>query len=220
MKLIERKEIFQNYNNITSLIKGFQKAFFDEEYDNLEDEMFDALNLEPKKASNSTFNLSINHSVLDTFPKKLSERINCLFDFLNVEQFIIISHLKLDLFGNTEHDYDKVKNSYEQLKKITLSESYKEAILADKKDLPELIDILFWLERCDGSLPEYIFWFDTNERFCFHLCQYGKVHIIDFTNGNLLNNEQLAELQFEIVEDRCYDQFTEESRIENRKLKL
>jgi hypothetical protein len=212
MILIERKKIFQTYNNITSLIKGFQKAFFDEENDSLEDEMFDALNFEPKKASNSSFNLSVNHNILDTFPEQLSERINGLFDLLNVEQFIIISHLKLDLFGNTDHNYDKVKNSYEQLKKITISESYKEAILADKKDLPKLIDILFWLERCDGGIPEYIFWFDTNERFCFHLCQYGKIHIIDFTNGNLINKEQLAELKFEILEDKCYDQFMEENQ--------
>lgn len=49
MKLIERKKIFETYNNIPSLIKGFQKAFFDEEYDSLEDEMFDALNFKSKK---------------------------------------------------------------------------------------------------------------------------------------------------------------------------
>ena len=175
--------------------------------------------LSQKKTSNSSFNLGINHSVLETFPKKLSERINSLFDFLNVEQFIIISHLKLDLFGNTEHDYDKVKNAYEQLKKMIVSESYKEAILADRKDLPKLIDILFWLERCDGSIPEYIFWFDTNERFCFHLCKYGKIHFIDFTNGDLISKEKLAELEFEILEGSCSEQFTEENKIENRKIK-
>ena len=100
MKLIERKEIFKNYKNILSLIKDFQKAFFDQEYDNINDGEFDAIKLETKKVHNNSFVLGFNHSEINTFPKELSNKLTALFEFLNVNQLILISHLKLDFFGN------------------------------------------------------------------------------------------------------------------------
>ena len=41
MKLISRNLVFENHKKIAKLIRSFQKDFFDEDYDNSDDEMFD-----------------------------------------------------------------------------------------------------------------------------------------------------------------------------------
>ena len=76
MKLIERKEIFETHKNIASLIKGFQKVFFDEEYDTEDDEMFDALKLDIDKIKNTGFSLMLQHNDINSYSKKLSEKAN------------------------------------------------------------------------------------------------------------------------------------------------
>jgi hypothetical protein len=73
MKLISRNQIFDNHKNITKLIRSFQKDFFDEEYDDVEDEIFDILKFEPGEIMYESFILEINHIQLNTYPKNLSE---------------------------------------------------------------------------------------------------------------------------------------------------
>ena len=218
MKLIERKEIFETHKNIASLIKGFQKVFFDEEYDTEDDEMFDALKLDIDKIKNTGFSLMLQHNDINSYSKKLSEKLTALLSYLRVENLILLSHLKIDFFGNLEHDYEKVINAYSLLSGITNSKSFKETIETKVTEIENLVEILFWLERCDGSIPEYIFWADENERFCFYFCKYGNIHFIDFTNGNLISEKELSDLGFIVNED--YDQFSENSIIDNRQIKL
>ena len=218
MELINRNEIFQKNPNITNLIISFQKVINGE--DNFEevDEMFDAINLPSNKSKNTGFNLMLFHENIDTYSGLLSLKLKELLGFLKTENLILISHLKIDYFGNLEHDYEKVKNAYALLKGITKSNSFKEAITTKVSKIDILVEIFFWLERCDGSIPEYIFWVDENDRFCFYLCKYGNIHFVNFTEGDLISENMLLELGFAINED--FDQFSKSSRIDNRKIKL
>lgn len=218
MKLIERRVIFETYKNIAGLIKSFQKRSFDEEYDAADDEMFDALKLDVDNRKSTGFVLMIQHKDIYSYTKRLSEKLVALSRYLRVDKFILISHFKIDFFGNVEHDYEKVINAYSLLSAITNSTSFKEAIEARVSDIENLVEIFFWLERCDASIPEYIFWLDENERFCFYFCKYGNVHFVDFTNGKLISKRALIELGFLVDED--YDQFSENGIIENRQMKL
>jgi hypothetical protein len=219
MQLIERKQVFESQKNIAKLIRSYQKDFFDEGEDSLEDEMFDLMKLNFEEVECENFVVEINHSELENYPKILTEKLIKLFEFLKAKDFVIISHLKLEFFSNLEHDFEKVINSYEKLGEITKSKSYKEAISINVKELEQTIEIFFWLNRCDASIPEFIFWTDLEERFCFSICKYGKLHFTDFTNGNLISNEKLKEFGFNKLEERCYDQFSEDCVIENRQLK-
>src|SRR5690606_2507007 len=185
MKVINRNNIFQNYLEIRKLISNFQNAFFDEEYDSKEDEMFDVLSFE-NKIETENFSVRVPNNNLENHPEKLTEKIKSLLDFLNVKELIIISHLKLDFFGNLEHDFPKVINAYKKLSEYLPNKSFKEAIELDKSEIANFVEIFFWLERCDPSIPEYVFWFDKDEKFCFYLCKYGNIHFIDLTKGNLI----------------------------------
>jgi hypothetical protein len=218
MKLIERNQIFEQQKNISSLIKGFQKSFFDEDFDKVDDEMFDAILLETQKKKNSEFSLMLNHLDINSYPKVLAEKLKELLAFLKTEKLTLISHLKLDFYGNLDHDYEKVINAYSKLSKITNSKTYKEALESEIEEINNLVEIFFWLERCDASIPEYVFWNDSKDRFCFYFCKYGNIHFIDFTNGNLITETELENFGFIVNED--YDQFSENGIIENRQINI
>jgi len=215
MKAINRNEVFENFPKIRTLIANFQSAFFDEEYDSKEDEIFDAINFE-NKIETENFCIRVPNKNLEKHAEKSSDKIKKLIDFLKADELIIISHLKLDFFGNIEHDYPKVANAYKKLAKYFPNKSFKESIEINKSEIADFVEILFWLERCDPSIPEYVFWFDKNEKFCFYFCKYGNIHIIDLTNGNLISDEELLNLGFALDD---YDQF-EENAIEGRQIKV
>jgi len=218
MKFIEREQIFLTHKNISSLIKEFQTIFFDENVEENDFEMFDALTLKTEETTRKGFSLMINHKEIDSYSKALTNKLKALLGHLNTEKLILISHFKIDFFGNLKHDYEKVINAYETLSIITKSKTFKETIETKVSEINNLVEIFFWLERCDPSTPEYLFWTDTKERFCFYFCKYGNIHFIDFTNGNLISEKELASLGFIVNED--YDQFTENGIIENRQLNI
>ncbi|MCA4782689.1 hypothetical protein IF125_10530 [Empedobacter stercoris] len=215
MKVINRNNIFQNYLEIRKLISNFQNAFFDEEYDSKEDEIFDALSFE-NKIETENFSVRVPNNNLENHPDKLTEKIKSLLDFLNVKELIIISHLKLDFFGNLEHDFPKVINAYKKLSEYLPNKSFKEAIELDKSEIANFVEIFFWLERCDASIPEYVFWFDKDEKFCFYLCKYGNIHFIDLTKGNLIPENELKNLGFELDDENQF----EKNAIEGRQIKI
>lgn len=218
MELIDRNQIFRKLKNIPSLIKEIQQSFLDEEFENIDDEMFDAISLENEKVKYSSFSIMLNHSDINSYAKELAVKLIDLLKFLKTEKLILISHLKLDFFGNLEHDYLKVINAYSELLKITNSKTYKEAIETIILEIESLVEIFFWLERCDANIPEYVFWADSNERFCFYFCKYGNIHFVDFTNGNLISEKDLEKLNFIVNQD--YDQFSDNGIIENRKINI
>lgn len=216
MKAINRNEIFQNYTKIRTYISKFQNEFYDEDCVSEEDmEIFDALKFNHNIEIES-FTVRVPNKNLEKHSEKLTEKIGQLLDFLKTNQLIIISHLKLNFFGNLENDYPKVINAYQKLSKYFPDKNFKESIELDKSEIKDFVEIFFWLERCDPSIPEFVFWFDKNEKFCFYFCKYGNIHIIDLTNGNLISDEELKNLGFELDDE---DQL-EQNAIEGRQIKI
>src|SRR5690606_41505934 len=168
------------------------------------------------KIENENDTIRLPNNNLDNHTEKLIEKIISLHDFLNVKELIIISHLKLDFFGNLEHDFPKVINDYKKLSEYLPNKSFKEAIELDKSEIGNFVEIFFWLERCDPSIPEYVFWFDKNEKFCFYLCKYVNIHFIDLTKGNLITENELKNLGFDLDDE---DQF-EQNAIDRRQIKV
>lgn len=215
MKTFNREEIFQKFEIIRNFVANFQLHFFDEEYDSKEDEMFDALNF-TGEIEKKGYSLRVPSKTILEHSKNLSVKIKELGSFLNTKEFIILSHLKLDFFGNLNHSYSKVQKSYVALSEHFPTQSFKETLRIKLNDIDDFIDKFFWLERCDPSIPEYIFWFDSNQQYCFYLCKYGNIHLIDFMSNKELTETSLKELGF-FLDD--VNQF-EQNAIEGRELKL
>lgn len=226
--LTTRNEIVKAKRIIGSELTKIQNMFFDEEMlqhykDDNEEllywDMFD--HYEKDEIEYSTFNkiIRLGHNNIDTFTNRLTEKLIELFQYINATEFIIISHLKLDFFGNRENKFKPLKKAYKKLEKIVGDKTYKEAFEIDINSLSDFIEILFWTTRCDPSIAEYIFLFNKDEEIQFHLCKYGNLHLTEY-NKEQLTEDKLKQLGWAIIEGQEFDNFTESGKIEGRKIKL
>lgn len=224
---INRKTVFELHRNIAEEISGIQRAFYHDDLSMYENEaekieyleLFDAKDIKIDKTKKFYKVLALDYSDLNTFTKVLSDNLISLLTELDIQNLIIISHYKINFFGNLEIKHKPLKKAYEELNKIIGSFEYKEALKIDLLDFPCLINIAFWIERIDTSGPEYLFFYDEKNRFAFYLCKYGKVHTIEF-ESEILNKEILKKHNWKEIDDRCYDSFSDSGKIEGRTIKI
>ena len=228
IKLISREEVFENFPKISSVISVIQKQMYEWDDINLYEteeekkeffENYDAVSLDYPQQNFTYKTLTLNHSDLSSFTEKLSERLVMLLIESGVKELMLISHLKMNLFGNLENDYPPLAEAYHDLEQIIGNTDYREALSFSLDDLPKMINIAFWMERCDPAAPEYMYFADSENKLAFYLCKDGNVHFITFWD-NLITNELLDYSGWEIVDGRCYDNFTDDGVIEGRIFKL
>ncbi len=216
--LTTRNEIVKTMSIVGSELTKMQKAFYDEEVlqyykDNNEEHLywgkFDCV--KNKENDYPAFNkiIGIDHSDIDTFTNILTERLTELFKDINATDFIIISHLKLDFFGNIDSKFTPLKDAYEKLEKIVGDKTFKEAFVIDINSLSDFIEILFWTTRCDPGVSEYIFIFDKDEQIQIHLCKYGNIHLTEY-HKEQLTGAKLKKLGWTIIDGQEFDNFTSE----------
>jgi hypothetical protein len=224
---INRKTILEKHNNIADQISGIQNAFYDEDDLNFAESekekeeylsSFDALDFNIESSISFNKIISLDHSELDTFPKNLAQKLISLLSELGVETLYVISHLKMNFFGNLEIKHKQLIASYKTLEKIVGNNHYEEAFKIDLEDLTNLISIIFWMQRIDGSSPEFIFFYDEKDRLAFYLCKYGKVHTIEFER-EILGPEILSKYGWENI-DECSDSFSKNNKIIGRLFKM
>lgn len=222
VKLISRTDVFEKYPHIGRLVSEFQKALddgADPEYcaiDSEEDQSLkDAIifNLEPVKTFNEVIGIDENN--IDIFPSLLANELAALFNILGIEELIVISHYRMNFFGNLKNKFAPLKKAYRQLHNITENYDYRGTFDFTLSDLPVMINIAFWLERCDPSVPEYIFFTDKYDRITFYLCKHGKVHFM--TTSNIINDKLLANSNLKTFDD-CWDDFSTSGKIKGRRL--
>ena len=226
--LTTRNEIIKTKKIVSTELTKMQKAIYDEEMlqyykdDNEEHlywEMFDLYKKTEIKYSTFYKIISLEHSDIDTFTTKLTEKLIDLFNTINATDFIIVSHLKLDFFGNRDNKFKPLKEAYKKLEKIVGNNTYKETFEIDTNSLPDFIEILFWIIRCDPSVAEYIFLFDKDEQVLIHLCKYGNIHLTEF-NKEQLTEDKIIELGWTIIDGQEYDNFTSDGIIKGRQIKV
>jgi hypothetical protein len=203
---IERKTIFHEHKIIADEIFEIQKVMYDPDSYSFENEaekeeyiaQFDILN-ETENSTDSFHNiLSFDHPDLETYPKALSKKLIVLFSELNATEFLIVSHLKTNLFGDLKTDHPQLKQAYGELKRILGCDYYDQALKIGIQDLEILIPIIFWMQRIDPSSPEYIYFFDEKNRFSFCICKYGKVHITAY-GGEIFTSTLLSENNWKTI---------------------
>ncbi len=228
ISLITRKEILESKKIICTELSKIQKAFFDEEIlqlykdekeEHLYHEMYDCLNYENIEYNSFNKVISLNHFDIDTFCVTLTEKLIELFNKMSLTEFIIISHLKLDFFGNINNKHKPLKKAYKKLEKIVGNKTFKEAFSFNIDSLADFIEIIFWTTRCDPSIAEYIFLFDKDEQIQIHLCKYGNLHLTEF-NKKKLTKKKLKELGWTIIDGEEYDNFSDDGKIQGRKIRI
>jgi hypothetical protein len=223
LKPVTRDFIFENFNAITSEIIEIQTSMFDDDpaYFLKDDDrqwyydMHDAVSLEVKKIKKYYSVVSFDHSEIATFTAELSKKMVYLLNQLNVEEVIMIGDVKLEFVGNPDNKYMPFQKAIKSFAELTGDIKYDQALIVDMKSLPKLIDIAFWMERCDSSCPEFIYFADVKEQLAFYLCKSGGIHIIEF-DCDIVTDEIIEGLGMYFVNGRCEEKFSESSKIDGR----
>jgi hypothetical protein len=213
---------------IGAALAKMQQAFYDEETlqlyknrneENLYLEQFDCLKNDI--ISYTTFNkiIGLNHYDIDTFTQTVRNKLTELFEILHATHFIIIAHLRLDFFANSNNEFEPLMNAYQKLENIVGGSAYKEAFEIDMSSLPEFIEIMFWITRCNAGAPEYIFLFDEEEQIQINICKYGNVHLTEY-NKEQITESKLKALGWTIIQEREFDNFSDDGKITGRKIKV
>lgn len=100
-----------------------------------------------------------------------------------------------------------------KFEEMTKDLKYEEAFKIDLNDLQVLIEIAFWIVRCDASAPAYIYFSDVKERIAFNICKSGGIHLIEY-DKEIVFDEQINDMYF--VNGSCEEQFSASSKIEGR----
>ena len=220
IKLVTRKETVKSKPIIGSELAKLQKAFFDNDMldcykaDNEEQlylDQFDCIHNEVLGYPIFDKVLSLNHHEIETFIPILAKKLRDLLENIHVQHLLLITHLKLDLLKNKQISKSRLGKSYKKLEKIINNKSYNEAIVFDLDSLPDMIESVFWITRCDPIAAEYILFFDTEEKVQFTVCKYGNVHLTEFKQENL-SAEKLTALGWHILSGQEMDNFSKSSK--------
>lgn len=215
IQLVTRKETVKSKPIIGSELAKLQKAFFDSDMldyykaDNEEQlylDQFDCIHNEVLEYPVFDKVLSLNHHEIETFIPILAKKLRDFLENIHVQHLLLITHLKLDFLKNRQIRKGRLGKSYKKLETIINNKSYNEAIVFDLDRLPDMIEVIFWMTRCDLSAAEYILFFDTNEKVQFFICKYGNVHLTEFKQENL-SEEKLTALGWHILSGQEVDNF-------------
>lgn len=116
-----------------------------------------------------------------------------------------------------ENDYEPVKNALDYLRE-RIDKKFNGGFLIKESELIEFIPHLFWLTRCNASLP-YFFLSLPNSKTYINICKYGVLHF-EFYNKNekdiIIN--LLTRMQFKEI-DNCEDPISFDS-FDGRRIKM
>jgi hypothetical protein len=222
IKQVLRTEIFESNNNITAVIKDIQIAFSNEDDEFEEEEVDtivinDVIDILVKNVEQHCNVISFDHSDIETFTAQLSKRLIGLLEILDIRELYIISHLKMNLLGNKNNNYKPLKNARMRFEKLTGMSNNDEAFEVDLIDFPQCIETFFWLQRCDPTTPEYLFFASKKDDFVFYICKYGKVHTIEFEK-EILTPEILEKTGWQFINEQCFDTFSESNAIKRQSI--
>ena len=118
--------------------------------------------------------LHINISDMNTYLKVFADRFEALLKMIETNKVIVALNVKCDWFKQ-RNNYRPVKLAMNELQKLAGNKQYYGAFEVDTEDIQKITGILFWLCRCNASLP-HIHIIDEKNKISFNICKYGNLH--------------------------------------------
>ena len=140
--------------------------------------------------------------------QRLSDQLNSKLTFL-MDYSIPWLHQK--------NQFEPVKKAIDYLREINVTEDFVGGNEADGDELGELGTHLFWIFRCNASLP-YCFFTSQTDPFVGYVCQYGNLHLHAYSEAIKKSLEQFALSHRFIKMKDCSQNFSGSSAIEGREL--
>lgn len=118
-----------------------------------------------------------------------------------------------------DNDYEPVKKALDYLRSIGVTDDFTGGFKANGKDLKELTENLFWIVRCNASLP-HCYFSGIEKGFVGDVCKHGNIHFhfySDTDRQEILN--ETKEIGLKAIEGiHCYDSFSETGKIDGRQI--
>jgi hypothetical protein len=146
---------------------------------------------------------------------KLSEVIEKLSQKLNQPFLFLLDYSTPWLYQ--ENDFEPVQAAYKYLNSIGIDKEFVGGVLCSGDELKNFINHLFWLVRCNASLPE-CFFAGENTSFVLSICKHGILHLELYSEDEkTLIINYCKELGM-IEAEECYDTFSDSNAIEGRQI--
>ena len=148
------------------------------------------------------YTLISSKTYVDEYLNDLSNSIEGLRNHLKSQNLIVIADWPTPWLAQ-ENEYAPVKKALEFLK-IIVSTDFDGGFLLNGEDLRAFIPHLFWLTRCNASLPDFLMAFE-NSKTIFSICKYGILHIESYDQDELKAINHYFKIKNFIEVDECID---------------
>ncbi len=116
-----------------------------------------------------------------------------------------------------ENDFAPVIKASNYLREIGTNEEFSGAYKLSGDELAEFVANLFWIIRCNASLPYC--WFSTeSHQFIGDVCKHGNLHFHTYSEEVKIQLESFAKQNSLIEIDDCVEGFIGDSGIEGRQI--
>ena len=162
--------------------------------------------------------ITINSKSARGHAKAIAIEFTKLIKDIGFESLIFLGDIKIP-WRYQFNDYKRVIEALQFLNDNKVDEKFNGALQIDLLLLPTFVKHLFWLTRCNASLP-YFYFIDEGENIMGHLCKYGNFHINTLNEHTyLLLEDKLSQSKFSFLDiNNCYNQFSIRSAISGRKI--
>jgi hypothetical protein len=116
-----------------------------------------------------------------------------------------------------KNDYEPVAKALNYLSKIGTTETFNGAYKLSGNDLAEFVENLFWIIRCNASLP-YCWFFTENHAFVGEICQHGNIHFHTYSQVIKDKIQVFAKKESLVVIDDCVEAFSDDGGIRGRQI--
>lgn len=118
-----------------------------------------------------------------------------------------------------QNNYAPVSRALEYFKSIGVKEEFNGGFKVGESELSNFIKHLFWIIRCNASLP-YCYFSGGNTEFVIHLCKYGDIHFDFYSDEEKIRIQRIAKDigMIEIKDGECQDNFSNNGSIEGRQI--
>ena len=161
---------------------------------------------------------SAPNSDIDTYELNLANSINKLSAGLKWDSVIVILDYSTPWLSQ-ENDYKPADNALKYLKSLGVDKDFVGGFKISGVQLTEFFQHLFWITRCNASLP-YCYFSGVNNRFVATICKYGNVHF-DFYSDDEKNEFKKVAEQIGLVrhtDNNCYENFSDTGEIKGRQI--
>jgi hypothetical protein len=200
------------------------RYYSQEEVDSINEERLQIFNREKDNTDTASIEENYTATLVYNFPyapienyaENLAKGLVMLAERLNWESTIFLLVYPTPWFSQ-ENDHEPVKKAFDYLRKIGVTDIFNGGFKANGKGLEELLKHLFWITRCNASLP-HCFFSGIKKDLIGSICQYGNIHL-HFYSAAEFAKTKIASVDLGLIEiKRCFENFSENGAIQGRRL--